>query len=210
MNFENMPSSRLSTATSCRRRNHRGVRRPVCAFQEGKVALSFFEAWTRLDRIKKARIGPVLASSGFAGLHRGRWAVRPPQEATSGLALRLSPALERRVVLLVCEASEAYPKVAGALRRRWRCTAKGMVRVLRAVVAQRERCRLEPQGSIQSSPLSASHRRSAYLPFHACPAPLLPTSPPNQTPSGRRPTRPRSHRILSRLGDLDYRTQGRR
>jgi hypothetical protein len=57
----------------------------------------------------------VLATSGHARLRRQRWEVRLPQDATGVLALRLSPALERRVVALVREAAEACPRVSAAL-----------------------------------------------------------------------------------------------
>lgn len=62
------------------------------------------------------RIGSVVATFGYARLRRQRWAVRLPQDATGALALHLSPALERRVVVLVREAAEACPTVTAALR----------------------------------------------------------------------------------------------
>jgi hypothetical protein len=65
------------------------------------------------------RIGPVVAIFGYARLRRQRWEVRPPLDATGDLALRLPPALERRVVALVREAAEACPKTAEGLRPKW-------------------------------------------------------------------------------------------
>jgi hypothetical protein len=65
------------------------------------------------------RIGPVVATFGYARLRRQRWAVRLPQDATGALALRLSAALEQRVVELVREAAEAHPTVAARLRHQW-------------------------------------------------------------------------------------------
>jgi hypothetical protein len=62
------------------------------------------------------RIGPVVATFGYARLRRQRWEVRLPQDAAGSLALRLPPALERQVVEMVREAAEACPMVAAALR----------------------------------------------------------------------------------------------
>jgi hypothetical protein len=65
------------------------------------------------------RIGPVVATFGYVRLRRQRWEVRLPQDATGGLAVRLSPSLERRVVEMVREAAEACPKTAEGLRPKW-------------------------------------------------------------------------------------------
>lgn len=68
------------------------------------------------------RIGPVVATFAYARLRRQRWEVRLPQDATGGLALLLSPSLERRVVEMVREAAEACPKVTAGLRPTYGCT----------------------------------------------------------------------------------------
>jgi hypothetical protein len=51
-------------------------------------------AWALVD----VRLGPVVATFGYARLRRQRWEVRLPQDATGALTLHVSPALKRQVV----------------------------------------------------------------------------------------------------------------
>ena len=62
------------------------------------------------------QVGPVVVTFGYVRLRQQRWEVRPPKDATGAAALRLPPALERRVVAMVREAAEANPKVQKSFR----------------------------------------------------------------------------------------------
>jgi putative transposase len=53
----------------------------------------------------------------------------------------------------------------------------------------------------------AVHGPPTYLPMHV-PLPYCRLGPPHQAPASGRPSRPRCHRTLSYLGDLDSRTEG--
>jgi hypothetical protein len=80
-----------------------------------RVRLAPGERRTPLALVE-VRLGPVVVVFGYARLRRQRWQVKIPQDAAGGRALRLSPALERRVMEMVREAVEACPKVSAALR----------------------------------------------------------------------------------------------